>query len=275
LAARPERISTKTKEKTGNRKGKDLGGINASAGNLVGIVNDKLVAEIHLFKPGETNEVGTIAAGKSPAVAAVGQDGRARIGIPDPSMAPGYLPAELTSNGKPLLMETSDALAHELGHVAARWGLAAGSNEGVAIAFENDARKVRDPNTATRDSYKSKGDLKTSAHPFRIPFRRWPRWDSKTLFAMSRTWGFAIGFALGLMIFVSANVMSYRQMLRGAVLIDAPTAFGFPFKLYASSGFGGEWILWSGLIADLLFAVCGSALLGLFAGLVFKRYVSR
>lgn len=81
----------------------------------------------------------------------------------DPSIQPGYLPSELTSNDKPLAMETSDVLAHELGHVAVHWGLAAGSKEGVAIAFENDARKARNPNTPTRESYKYRGDLKTKA----------------------------------------------------------------------------------------------------------------
>lgn len=94
---------------------------------------------------------------------------------------------------------------------------------------------------------------------------------SKLLFVMKRQRVFAIGFAIGLLIFVSANVMSYRQMLRAPVLIDAPTAWGVPFKLYASSGFGGEWILWSGLIADILIAVCGSAILGFIIGLVFKK----
>ena len=94
---------------------------------------------------------------------------------------------------------------------------------------------------------------------------------SKSLFAMKRTWVFAIGFAVGLLIFVSANILSYRQMLRGTVLTDVPVAFGFPFKFHASSGFGGEWILWSGLIADILIAVCVSAILGLIAGMVFKN----
>ena len=90
---------------------------------------------------------------------------------------------------------------------------------------------------------------------------------------MNRPWVFAIGFAVGLLIFVSANVISYRQMLRGTVLTDAPTAYGFPFKFHASSGFGGEWILWSGLIADILIAVCVGAILGLIAGLVFKKSI--
>ena len=157
-------------------KGKDFGNINASAGNLVGIIRDRLVAEINLVAPGTYDEVGTIAAGKSPGVTGVDENGRAKIFLLDPSKAPGYLPGELISNGEPLALETSDVLAHELGHVASKWGLAAaGSAGGVAISFENDARKVRNPNTPTRESYKTKGDLKTTAHPFLIPFRKWPR----------------------------------------------------------------------------------------------------
>ena len=89
--------------------------------------------------------------------------------------------------------------------------------------------------------------------------------------AMKRRWGFTVGFALGWLIFVSANVMSYRQMLRGRDLTDVPISFGFPFKLYASSGFGGEWIVWSGLIADVLIAVCVSTILGLIAGLISRK----
>ena len=56
---------------------------------------------------------------------------------------------------------------------------------------------------------------------------------SKSLFAMNRLWVFAIGFAVGLLIFVTANVISYRQMLRGTVLADAPREYGFPFEFHA------------------------------------------
>ena len=157
-------------------KGKDFGSINASAGNLVGIIRDTLVAEINLVGPGEYVEIGTIGAGRSPGATGVNEYGRAKIAILDPRQAsPGLLPAQLTSDGNSLPMETSDVLAHELGHVASKWGLAAGSAEGVAISFENDARKVRNPKTPTRESYKWKGDLKTNAHPFLMPIRRWPR----------------------------------------------------------------------------------------------------
>jgi len=88
---------------------------------------------------------------------------------------------------------------------------------------------------------------------------------SKSLLANKNLWRFAIAFAIGLLIFVSENVISYRQMLRGPELTDVPVGFGFPFKLYGASGFGGEWIIWSGLISDILIAGCVSAIIGLIA----------
>lgn len=96
------------------------------------------------------------------------------------------------------------------------------------------------------------------------------------LSALKRHWVFAIGFTIGLLIFISANVVTYCRMIREPpVWTDVPTSFGFPFKLHVSSGFGGAAVIWSGLIADILIAVCGGAILGLFAGLVFKKCVSR
>lgn len=88
---------------------------------------------------------------------------------------------------------------------------------------------------------------------------------------MMRLRGFAIGFAIGLLIFVSANVMSYRQMLRGTDLSDVPISFGFPFALYAASGFGGERIVWSGVIEDIFIAVGASVILGSVVQMVFKK----
>ena len=46
------------------------------------------------------------------------------------------------------------------------------------------------------------------------------------------------------------------------VLTDAYVSFGLPFKFYASSGFMGEVILWSNLVADLVSALFVSTLLG-------------
>lgn len=88
---------------------------------------------------------------------------------------------------------------------------------------------------------------------------------------MKSRWGFVIGFAIGLLIFVSANVMSYRQMLRSSDLSDIPISFGFPFRLYTASGFGGESIVWSGVIEDIFIAVGASAILGLVVQMVIKK----
>lgn len=98
----------------------------------------------------------------------------------------------------------------------------------------------------------------------------------RSLSTLKRLWVFTIGFTIGLLIFVSANVVTYCRMIgEPPILTDVPTSFGFPFKLHVSSGFGGASIIWSGLIANLLIAVCGSAILGLLARLVFKKFVSR
>lgn len=90
---------------------------------------------------------------------------------------------------------------------------------------------------------------------------------------LTRVHLFRIGVAAGLLIFISANVWSYRQRIHEPFLTDVPISFGFPFKLYTAHGFGGEAILWSGLIADMLVALCGSIILGLVAGLVFRNQV--
>lgn len=73
---------------------------------------------------------------------------------------------------------------------------------------------------------------------------------------------FRIGFLVGLLIFVAVNFFGYYRMRGQPVLTDASVGFGFPVQLYASSGFGGDNILWLGLIADVLIAACASILLG-------------
>ena len=161
-------------------KGKSFGSVNAAAANLTAIIGDKLVAQIEIVKQGTMVEfggkkalIGSIGTGGSPGASGVDQYGRAKVFLLDPASNPGNLPGEVTSDGKPLQFETSDILAHELGHIASNWGLAHGSSEGIAVAFENDARRVRNPNSATRTSYKTRDDLRK--YPFRIPLRRWPR----------------------------------------------------------------------------------------------------
>ena len=74
---------------------------------------------------------------------------------------------------------------------------------------------------------------------------------------------FRIGFFIGMLLFVSANIYSYYRMPNESSMDDGFVDFGIPFKLYA---YGGFWthsvILWDGLLADILIAVCVSIILG-------------
>lgn len=74
---------------------------------------------------------------------------------------------------------------------------------------------------------------------------------------------FRIGFFIGILLFVSANISSYYRMPTESSIDDGFVDFGIPFKLYA---YGGFWthsvILWDGLLTDILIAVCVSIILG-------------
>ena len=73
---------------------------------------------------------------------------------------------------------------------------------------------------------------------------------------------FLAGFVSGLLLVIAANLISYYRMKAEPLLIDAATGFGLPFRLFAISGFGGGVILWGGLIANILLALCVGAALG-------------
>lgn len=73
---------------------------------------------------------------------------------------------------------------------------------------------------------------------------------------------FSIGVIVGLLVFIVANLVTYHRMLNEPVLTDATVGFGFPFQLYVSGGFTGEFIVWSGLVFDVLIAVGSSLILG-------------
>lgn len=82
---------------------------------------------------------------------------------------------------------------------------------------------------------------------------------------------FAAGFFGSLLLFFAANLYSYYRMRNASVLIDAYVDFGFPFKLYMTSGFAGENILWCGLVANISIAIC----VGIILGLVSKKISER
>lgn len=85
-----------------------------------------------------------------------------------------------------------------------------------------------------------------------------------------RSRAFQIGFLAGLLLMSVVNVVDYYQMGSQRVAIDGNTQFGFPFDLYVTTGFGDA-ILWPGLVADVLIAVCGSIILGLAVERAVKR----
>lgn len=72
---------------------------------------------------------------------------------------------------------------------------------------------------------------------------------------------FYIGFFGSLLLFVAVNIYDYYRM-NEPVLIDGSVKFGLPFKFYMSGGFTGSAILWNGLIADVVIAVCASIIIG-------------
>lgn len=87
-----------------------------------------------------------------------------------------------------------------------------------------------------------------------------------------QTGAFGIGFAIGLLPFVWGNYYSYKRMYEGSCN-DCFLSFGFPFDLYETGGGwgGARGILWSGLIADLVLALCVATCIVW----VFKRLLRR
>lgn len=78
-----------------------------------------------------------------------------------------------------------------------------------------------------------------------------------------RSKGFIVGFLVGLLTFLVANLYSYYRMINEPVLIDAYVSFGLPFKMYTSGGFTGDLIIWRGLLANIVIVVSVSFLIGL------------
>ena len=83
---------------------------------------------------------------------------------------------------------------------------------------------------------------------------------------------FKAGFLSGRLTLFIINIFSYYSMVSGSVMNDANIEFGFPFKLYASGGFSGNSIVWHGLIADLLVAICAGVIFGLLAVKLLKIF---
>lgn len=78
-----------------------------------------------------------------------------------------------------------------------------------------------------------------------------------------RTKASAVGFFSALLLLIVVNVYSYTKMSEEECF-DCVKGFGFPFRLYESGTILHlETILWPGLLADVLVAVCVSVVIGL------------
>lgn len=58
-----------------------------------------------------------------------------------------------------------------------------------------------------------------------------------------------IGFILGLILIVGANLYDYEQR---PLCLDCFLRFGVPFKMWGTGGIGPDHFYWSGLIANAL-----------------------
>jgi hypothetical protein len=96
------------------------------------------------------------------------------------------------------------------------------------------------------------------------------------LLAIIRRKAFAIGFLGVLLFFVAANVYSYIEMPDEPRIADGFEECGFPFKLYMYGGFVSmPYILWDGLIVDILIAMVAGISIGLTCKLLFGAYGDR
>ncbi len=152
-------------------KGPAFGSINSASEALGNIISDSRVAQVDLVSAGTTvrdNEgnsavIGPIpngpnAANTTPGATYIGQDGKMHVTLLDTSStSPGQLPADYMSNRQPGAVDAGILFGHEFGHVRYEWGgfwrHALDSSNGSAVRLENDVRKTRDPNAATRTQH--------------------------------------------------------------------------------------------------------------------------
>jgi hypothetical protein len=77
----------------------------------------------------------------------------------DPRAKQPHIPGFLMENNQGAWdVAASDVLAHELGEVAANWGLIVGDSNHISVAFENDARRLRNPNAKLRTGHSEFAD---------------------------------------------------------------------------------------------------------------------
>jgi hypothetical protein len=97
------------------------------------------------------------------------------------------------------------------------------------------------------------------------------------LLATIRRRAFAVGFLIVLLFFVIANIYSYINMPEeSGSITHGFVECGYPLELYKYGGYiGTGYILWDGLVADVLIAVLTGVLIGVTFKLLFGGGVKR
>lgn len=86
---------------------------------------------------------------------------------------------------------------------------------------------------------------------------------------------FVIGFIAGMFVFIMRNYREYSLeiMINCA---DCGRFFGYPFYFYQEGGLVPiKKILWLGLVADLVFVIIFSFVIGLFANYFWSKFTSK
>lgn len=84
---------------------------------------------------------------------------------------------------------------------------------------------------------------------------------------MLRSRSFTLGFLVGLLLFVAANIYSFYHPYSNGIGFSSFTEFGWPFHLHSSISNPlldtKEILRWKGFVADILIALFVSAGIGL------------
>ena len=166
-------------------KAEDFGKINSLAQGIGAIIRDNRVAQVSVVADGtkvqgyRSSERVRITGNEDqwgvdprPGITFTSGYGETKTFFLDPNAKYPHLPAMFMEDYKGAFdVAASDVLAHELGHVAAEWGLIVGDSAHISVAFENEARRIRNPNAMLRTGDRQTGDARPDNWKLGI---KWP-----------------------------------------------------------------------------------------------------
>ncbi|HKY30179.1 MAG TPA: PA14 domain-containing protein, partial [Pyrinomonadaceae bacterium] len=154
-------------------KAGDFAKINSLAAGFAAVIGDRRVAKLSIVAEDtkvqgySSNQKALITAkdthwvDPNPAITFPSSYGETTTYLLDPKVKYPHLPYLLMEDFKGAWdVAPSDVLAHEIGHVAAEWGLIVGDHKHISVAFENEARRLRDPNAKLRTGHSEPGDAR-------------------------------------------------------------------------------------------------------------------